>query len=404
MVSALRKSKRISLENREASQKDVEGGGILASAMKLAGSLFKSSYPTRHSKALTSEPEELPDSTAPASPTSNFSAEEEVAAAPARNTRSHSIGKPATVSAAFPSTRARTLRPKPATSPQFQTVPGEDDVVNDPLVLELEPYKASLKRAAENTPPALGPDGNPLVKRKRGRPPRDKSQVLAEVPQNDANHAASLHVVPKKETMCCHCFTTHSSCWRKGPEEYPTLCNTCGVQYFRGTLNNQNPPRLSIKIPGGIKATEPSPRNPTDFMDDDDADLSLFCDANQLSAGKAAASLTSPFDHSYISDFDAPLPKKYLFPSIKPESLFDDPSYIYPSPYALTDTEDRVDYLISRLEMMDPCQIAQVLCVLDSDSRREFDRALQVRRDASLDVSALSDTTWSLLCSIFEHH
>ena len=53
---------------------------------------------------------------------------------------------------------------------------------------------------------------------------------------------------------------------------------------------------------------------------------------------------------------------------------------------------------------MDQFQLAQVLCSLDIETRREFDRALQIRRDANLDMAMLNNETWSSICSIFANH
>ncbi|GLC75615.1 hypothetical protein PLESTF_001665500 [Pleodorina starrii] len=36
---------------------------------------------------------------------------------------------------------------------------------------------------------------------------------------------------------CCHCGTSQTPCWRKGPPEKPTLCNACGSRYLvKGSL------------------------------------------------------------------------------------------------------------------------------------------------------------------------
>lgn len=31
---------------------------------------------------------------------------------------------------------------------------------------------------------------------------------------------------------CCHCGTTETPCWRKGPPEKPVLCNACGARFL----------------------------------------------------------------------------------------------------------------------------------------------------------------------------
>ena len=109
---------------------------------------------------------------------------------------------------------------------------------------------------------------------------------------------------------------------------------------------------------------------------------------------------------SYISDFEAPLPKRFPCPStVAHKSIATDPCpYFYPSPVLLTDPEERMEFLMTRIQRMNPFQLAQILCALDNDTRHEFDRALKIRRDASLDVSALDDAQWSSLCSIFANH
>ncbi|GIL52227.1 hypothetical protein Vafri_8155 [Volvox africanus] len=36
---------------------------------------------------------------------------------------------------------------------------------------------------------------------------------------------------------CCHCGTSQTPCWRRGPPEKPTLCNACGSRYLvKGSL------------------------------------------------------------------------------------------------------------------------------------------------------------------------
>lgn len=44
-----------------------------------------------------------------------------------------------------------------------------------------------------------------------------------------------------KHGMCSFCHETDSPLWRKGPEQYPHLCNRCGMRYFR--YKKQDPPK-----------------------------------------------------------------------------------------------------------------------------------------------------------------
>ena len=105
---------------------------------------------------------------------------------------------------------------------------------------------------------------------------------------------------------------------------------------------------------------------------------------------------------TYVSDFAVPLPKKFACPIISPEKA--EESYFYPSPTTLTDPEDRWEYLATKFEEVDSCQLAQMLLLLDTDTRNEFDRAIKIKKDASLDVSCLDDSTWLALCALFVQH
>jgi hypothetical protein len=116
----------------------------------------------------------------------------------------------------------------------------------------------------------------------------------------------------------------------------------------------------------------------------------------------------TPSSNSYVSDFDGPLPKRFPCPStgLVPEQQYynQQAAYFYPSPAALDQPLDRMEFMISRIHEMDQFQLAQVLCSLDIETRREFDRALQIRRDANLDMAMLNNETWSSICSIFANH
>jgi hypothetical protein len=58
--------------------------------------------------------------------------------------------------------------------------------------------------------------------------------------------------LPLKAGLCSFCRETHSPMWRKGPEQYPRLCNRCGMRYSRN--KNDLPKAFSAKVMARIQA------------------------------------------------------------------------------------------------------------------------------------------------------
>jgi hypothetical protein len=58
--------------------------------------------------------------------------------------------------------------------------------------------------------------------------------------------------LPLKTGLCSFCQETHSPMWRKGPEQYPRLCNRCGMRYSRN--KNDLPKAFSVKVMARIQA------------------------------------------------------------------------------------------------------------------------------------------------------
>jgi hypothetical protein len=44
------------------------------------------------------------------------------------------------------------------------------------------------------------------------------------------------HTVCSATRKCAYCGTTSTSLWRRGPENYTNLCNSCGVKWRRGKI------------------------------------------------------------------------------------------------------------------------------------------------------------------------
>jgi hypothetical protein len=44
------------------------------------------------------------------------------------------------------------------------------------------------------------------------------------------------HTVCSSTRKCAYCGTTSTPMWRRGPENYTNLCNSCGVKWRRGKI------------------------------------------------------------------------------------------------------------------------------------------------------------------------
>ena len=43
-----------------------------------------------------------------------------------------------------------------------------------------------------------------------------------------------------KESICLYCKATSTPMWRKGPDGYKSLCNACGLKYYRIIRKERN--------------------------------------------------------------------------------------------------------------------------------------------------------------------
>jgi hypothetical protein len=254
---------------------------------------------------------------------------------------------------------------------------------NNPKIVEFEEDEKLSENGGESKLDENGDESiSVLVKSDT-----DAEQVLQKLQVFEESTPVVFHEESPK--TCSHCGVTDFTNWRNGPSDFPCLCITCNLNWKRG------------KILLAYKADSPTPNLHTIFLQESEPAAvvpeSFF--ASFFPSNEKATPHTPAY---YVSDFAVPLPKKFACPTISPERS--EESYFYPCPTTLTDPEDRWEYLVSKLEKVDSCQLAQMLLLLDSNTRNEFDNAIKIKKDASLDVSCLDNETWSLLCGLFVQH
>lgn len=213
-------------------------------------------------------------------------------------------------------------------------------------------------------------------------------------------------MVKKADRKCSFCNVIHTPLWRVGPPEFPTLCNSCGIKWKRGSLTTPKPSRKSAEKRSRKKKVEESEGScdeitlmetrseatPEDKWKSEEF-TSESPDEKPIDLPEQRLSFAELFlDHT----LNLPLEKVPIVP------VFHDSIY-YPAPWRLTSTQDRMEFLASRIGNMNICQVAKLFYVLGKESLEELDRALKSRRDAKLDVSMMDDQEWSQLCSIFYH-
>lgn len=57
---------------------------------------------------------------------------------------------------------------------------------------------------------------------------------------------------PPKAGSCSFCHATVSPLWRNGPEQFPRLCNACGMRYYRCIAKTPPEDPFSAKILAGM--------------------------------------------------------------------------------------------------------------------------------------------------------
>ena len=127
-------------------------------------------------------------------------------------------------------------------------------------------------------------------------------------------------------------------------------------QLLRPDVTKQESPRASFAL---IEPRNPPPATSHDEREHDQAALAF------TRVTSPAPSYTSTSSHHSNTSNPNQLPKRFPCPQMVPEYYCVAPvqeggCYFYPSPAALEEAEDRVEFLISRIHEMDQFQLAQV--------------------------------------------
>jgi hypothetical protein len=222
----------------------------------------------------------------------------------------------------------------------------------------------------------------------------------------------SVNIVPDADETnkkkCSFCHTTATPMWRHGPPAYDILCNSCGVKFKRGKI-------LKVDNQTTDGAIVPCLELDSTF-DDAMNEYSRALDFNEpfdsipkISSSNESEPIVPVNQYEYKKDNSSSkqaLPRNLIRINTRPQNivpeLYETPTF-YPNPASLKSVVERRIYLSERMDQIEIEKLAQILCILNQEAKKECEMAIKCQRDAYLDVSLIDDLTWMKLCDILCH-
>jgi hypothetical protein len=255
-----------------------------------------------------------------------------------------------------------------------------------------------------------------------GEPPQKRKRKLSIDSTISKKSRSSDSVVPnlKKKKKCSYCNTTATPMWRHGPDHCPVLCNSCGVKFKRGRILSENGQEMiSIPSPAPTEVESPIEEFTMEPVNEQDLEKSFneifetslvtdsmvykeperkktkFYPCARLIPLKDFKS-TRPIEPEFVSEISKPMP-------VKVPTIGSHEDYYYPAPENLVSPNERHAYLAEKMSLISPEKLAQLLCIIDPQTKNDLIFATKFRKDVHFDVSKISDSCWIQICEMFGH-